>query len=264
MNPNEIYDERQDMNPARPWDAFWEQVTAPDASFDDELGAARASRCHAEETRQKMADEILEATKQVCQRLMTDGERAVDKARYLENQAEGMHREAALELERAQCAKAEADAHAERVVAGADAQAEQVVAGARQQALDLLDSARGEADRECVELRQEAYQRAEKIVAQAEVMRSAAKEELQAQRLYAEAARLKAESQEVLAAMRKDIEEAIVQGRNGANGHAVASFEALDATLAVAPTNGVVHEEEAEAPEAPSKPKQPKKRKKSD
>ena len=78
------------------------------------------------------------------------------------------------------------------------------------------------------------------------------------------AARLKAESQEVLAAMRKDIEEAIVQGRNGANGHAAASPEALEATIGVNSTNGVVHEEETEAPEAPSKPKQPRKRKDSD
>ena len=83
----------------------------------------------------------------------------------------------------------------------------------------MVGQARSEAKREWHILTEQACQEAQKIVARAEVMKSAAQEELEAQRLYTEAARLKAESHEILAMVGGVLREIPAPKENGTNGH---------------------------------------------
>ncbi len=209
MNLRETENSKSEVDPDRAWDGFWEQDADPESTVDSELSAARASRTKAEAARQQVADEILKATKDVCQRLIADGERALERARYLESEAERMKEEAQSQFAQAEAMKAESDVHRSSVVAEA-----------RQEAQKLLESARAEVERECQDLRQRAYQESQRIVTQAEAMRSAATEELEAQRIYTEASRLKAESHEVLALVSQSLQEpANGVVRTSTNGH---------------------------------------------
>ncbi len=65
-----------------------EDEPAPEASIEEQLLQAKASRNHAESARQKIANEILEATKEVCQKLISDGEQTLGRAKRLESEAE--------------------------------------------------------------------------------------------------------------------------------------------------------------------------------
>jgi hypothetical protein len=89
--------------------------SATDSSLEDQLAKAKASRNQAESARQKIANEILEATKEVCQKLIKDGEQTLEKAKKLEAEAQQKQREAKAELEKAQAIRAEAETYAERL-----------------------------------------------------------------------------------------------------------------------------------------------------
>lgn len=242
MDVNEAYEKRHDRDPSRPWDAFWQQAVSSDSAIEDELDAARASRTEAEAARQRIADDILVATKEVCQRLLADGERAIEKARFLESEAEAMRSEAEKSLEQGRTARAEAAAYKDKVTGEA-----------HQEAQAIKELARVEADRECGELRQKASEEAQKLIAQAEMMRTATREELEAQKIYTEAARLKAESNDVLLrakgemeAARRDVSESngVV---NGTNGHG-ALEEADTVQIVSAPSQDMPSQEEQNPP----------------
>ncbi len=241
MDANEAYEKRHDLDPSRPWDAFWQQAASSDSAIEDELDAARASRTEAEAARQRIADDILVATKEVCQRLLADGERAIEKARFLESEAEAMRSEAEKSLEQGRTARAEAAAYKDKVTGEA-----------HQEAQAIKDLARVEADRECGELRQKASEEAQKLIAQAEMMRTATREELEAQKIYTEAARLKAESNDVLLrakgemeAARGDVSELGVV--RGTNGHG-ALEEAATVQIVSAPSQDMPSQEEQNPP----------------
>ena len=113
------------------------------------LALARAGRTHAENERQNIANEILLSTKDVCQKLISEGESTLAKARHLETQAERKHLEALNELEQAKCTREEAVVYAAKVVAEAD-----------------LESKK--ADERAVALRREGDNYAEKVKAEAQ------------------------------------------------------------------------------------------------
>ena len=92
-----------------------------------------------------------------------------------------------LELNQAKSARSEADAYREQVISETQRQAE-----------EILHQARSSAEREGSEIRQKHSLEAQKILARAEMIREAAQEELEAQRLYSQAANLGAESREML------------------------------------------------------------------
>ena len=190
----------------------WEQAMASYPSVEGELVAARASRSQAEMTRQKIASDILQATKQVCQELIGDAERALEQARYMEAEAERMKIEEQGKVEQAQKTRAEADSYREKTMAEA-----------QQQAQLVLESARSDAERQCMELKQQTSNEVQRILAQAEMLKAVAHEELEAQRIYAEAARLKAESHDVLAQVRGKLGEAMIPEGNGAKGYDLTS-----------------------------------------
>ena len=117
-------------------------------TIEDRLVLARSSRTHAENARQNIANEILVATKEVCQKLICEGESTLAKASNLEAKAEQKHLEALSELEQAESTREEAVVYAAKVVAEANQQA-------------------GEATERAARLRDEAESYAENIKAEA-------------------------------------------------------------------------------------------------
>jgi hypothetical protein len=194
LNAYEVYMSRHDLNPSRPTGIFWERVIDMDSNYREDLEAARASRNRAESSRQETANHILEATREVCQRLMADAERALGKARDAEAQTEAMRMEAQKELDASKAAKSEGEALRDGIVDEA-----------RREAKEITEQARADARREAEGLKAQAAAEAERNVAQSELIREAAKEELEAQRIYTEASRMKVESQHVLSQLSEDL-----------------------------------------------------------
>ena len=221
----------------------------PEASIEEQLSQAKASRNQAETARQKIANEILEATKEVCQKLISDGEQTLGRAKRLEAEAERSLEQAQIEQERArtnredseafadktktesqkkaqekldqaQNIRNESDAYRERVMAEvqreaqeqlnqaqnirneADVYRERIMAEAKDQGQEILRLARSAAVQECDEMKNHAQLEARRTMAEAELVKAAVQEELEAQKIYAEAAKLETESLEVLAQVR--------------------------------------------------------------
>ncbi len=191
------------------------------SSREEQLAQAKASRTQAETTRKKIANEILEATKGACQKLITSAEQTLQRAKMLE--AEGQQ-ETRVQLEKAKATRAEAEVYAEKVKSEAqeqldqaqnirreaDAHREKVITAATEQGQEILCLARSSAEQECNEMKHQASLEAQRIIAEAELIEAAAEEELEAQRIYAEAARLETESLEVLAQVREKSGEQMV------------------------------------------------------
>ena len=165
----------------------WGQYPSDMANSQGPLAASKLVKDEAEHARQNVANEILEAAKTVCGELIADTERTLEKARYLEAEAERKHVEAHEERERASEIRAEAEEYRESLVEDA-----------KRQSAEHLEKSRAAAERESAETKQRASIEAEKMMAQAQLMRAAALEELEAQKIYAEAARFKSASQETL------------------------------------------------------------------
>lgn len=175
------------------------QVNAtPGAAPDDAAPhEGKNSRSLAESAYQRIADEILESTREVCQRLISDGEKALERAKFLETENEQKRQELQKEMDSIGSLKAEAEGFRRQSLAG--------VTEAQKQAQDILDRARQEAQTHLSDSKGQSAAEAEKTVAEAKAMKSAAQEELEAQKLYTEAARLKAESNEALSQLRQQM-----------------------------------------------------------
>ena len=175
----------------------WDQSRLNDKDGQEPLAASKLTKSEAEYARQNIANEILEAAKTVCGELIADTERTLEKARYLESEADRKHVEAHEERERAAEIRLEAEDYRESLIEDA-----------KRQSTDHIERARAAAERECSEMKQRASIEAEKMLAQAQVMRAAALEELEAQKIYAEAARFKSASQETLDQARHRLDNA--------------------------------------------------------
>ena len=178
----------------------WEEAVAFDVTMENRLVKAKASRSLAERERQRIAREILEATKEVCEEIIAEGQRAMDRARQFESQAVHTLKESQGDLEQARAVRAEVEEYREKIMAEVEWEAK-----------EALDRARASAEQECLKLKDSACQEAKRMLDQAEIMREAAEEELETQRIYTESARLKAESQEVLALIRNKRTEPVAQ-----------------------------------------------------
>jgi hypothetical protein len=171
----------------------WEQAVAFGVTIENQLVKAKADRSRAEVERQRIAGEILEATKDVCEEIVADGKRALDSARWMQSEAAKNFGESQAEIEKAQVIRVDAEGYREKIMAEVD-----------QQAQEIVSRARATVERECMELKEQAAREAQRMLGQAEVMRAAIQEELETQRIYSEAARLKANSQEVLARIKAE------------------------------------------------------------
>lgn len=165
----------------------WEQSQPYQHDGREALTSSKFTKNEAEYARQTIANEILEAAKTVCGELIADTERTLEKARYLETEADRKHVEAHEERERAAAIRLEAEEYREALIEDA-----------KRQSLEQIERARSSAERECAEMKSRASIETEKMLAHAQVMRAAAMEELEAQKIYAEAARFQAASQETL------------------------------------------------------------------
>ena len=174
----------------------WEEAVAYDVTMENQLARAKSERALAEIQRQRIAREILEATKEVCEEILTDGKLALDSARRMEADAAKKLGDSQWELEEAQRERNEAETYRDKVIAEAD-----------QRVADIVDRARANAERECLDLKQRASLEAKRILDQAELMRAAIQEELETQKIYTETAQMKAESHSVLAMVRQQRDE---------------------------------------------------------
>ena len=165
----------------------WEQSRPEFTNGAEPLMSAKLTKDEAEHARQNIANEILEAAKTVCGELIADTERTLEKARYLEGEADRKHVEAHEERERAAAIRQEAEEYREALIEDAKRQSE-----------EQLERSRSAAEREFSEMKSRASIESEKMLAEAQIMRAAALEELEAQKIYAEAARFQAASQETL------------------------------------------------------------------
>ena len=165
----------------------WEQMVAYSSTIENQLANAKASRTQAEGERQRIAKEILSATKEACQEIVADAKRDLDRSSSKTEEAERQQQEAKLQLDEAKTIRSEAESYRDAVLARAEQQAE-----------ELKQRAQAAAEAAGNKLKQQVAFEAQSMLAQAEVMRAAAEEELEAQRIYAEAAMLIAEAHEAL------------------------------------------------------------------
>ena len=163
----------------------WEEAVAFDLTVETHLAKAQASRGQAEVERQRVAGEILEATREVCHEIAADARKALESVRKKEVEAARKHLEAETALQ----------------------QAEMVIARASQEANEILDRARAAAEKEAEEINQRASLQSRKVLVQVEMMKAAAQEEMETQRIYSQVARLKAESLESLSEVKLWVEE---------------------------------------------------------
>ena len=173
----------------------WEQAIGYSSAIENQLAKAKASRTQAEVERQRIATEILSATKEACQAVVADARKTLDKIKTKTGEVERNLQDANRELTEAKSIRAEADAYRETVLARVEQQAE-----------DLLQRARSDAEAECGKLRQQVSIEAQRMMAYAEALRAAARDELEAQRIYAEAAMLKADAHEALAQLKGNLD----------------------------------------------------------
>lgn len=96
-----------------------------------------------------------------------------------------------------------------RADADADTYRGRIILEAKEQGREILYLSRSTAEQECNELKQHANLESQRIIAKAELIKSAAQEELEAQRIYADAPYLETESLEVLAQVRAKLADPI-------------------------------------------------------
>ena len=110
------------------------------------MSASKLAKNEAEYARQNIANEILEAAKTVCGELIADTERTLEKARYLEGEADRKQLEAHEERERAADIRLEAEEYRESLIEDA-----------KRQSTEHTERARATAARECSEMKKRAF-----------------------------------------------------------------------------------------------------------
>ena len=111
----------------------WEQAVGYDLAVETQLAKAKSTRAEAELERQWVANEILEATREVCKSIIIDSKRSLEKARRAESNAENKLLESQNDQEQSQALKVEAEA---------------IFENARQRAEELVKQSRAAAERE--------------------------------------------------------------------------------------------------------------------
>ena len=104
----------------------WEEAVAYDMTVETQLANAQSNRSQAEVERQRVAGEILEATREVCHEIASDARKALDVAKHMEIDATRKHLEAEAALKNAESTLKEAGANAEMMVSHARQEAEEI------------------------------------------------------------------------------------------------------------------------------------------
>ena len=173
-----------------------EESMPPDPPVDvrsgGELSMARANRSEAESMRQRVGSDIVEATRDLCQKLVTEAEEAAENARRLEVAATTMFADAQSQRDQATQTVSEADQYQTKAMSTAERETQ-----------DYRDKAMAATKSKCRDMIKKAQAEADRLMSQAELVREAVQEELEAQRVYTEAARMLAQSNETLAEFRE-------------------------------------------------------------
>ena len=110
---------------------IWEQSQSNKTSSDGPLAASMLAKGEAQNARQNIPNEILEAAKTVCGELIADTERTLEKARYLKAKADRKHVEAHEEPERVADIRQEAEEYRESLIEDAKRQSTEHIERAR-------------------------------------------------------------------------------------------------------------------------------------
>ena len=223
-------------------ESLWRQAMSQRSSAKSDLSAARASRTKAEMERQRISIASVDATREACKELIAEAERQQVKAKQEESEAEKKLTGAEKQMEQAHMVRAEADsyreqmkaeadsyreqmkadadgyreqgkadadAYREKTVADADSYREKVVGEAQQESQRIREESRAAALQECDDLKRHVTYEVQCILSEVDAIRTAAEEELEAQRIYAEAATIKTMSQDVRSQIMENVERSI-------------------------------------------------------
>ena len=206
-----------------------EQVT----TTESRLVLARAGRTRAESERQNIANEILLSTKDVCQKLISDGESTLARARDLETKAEQKHLEALGELEQAKSTREEAVVFAAKVVVEANQGLEEAgerATALRQETDNYAEKVKAEARQQAEKLETEAATILEDANAHAEKIMSEAKEQTEEAEKHAAAVKEAADANaEAVISQAKDHAERFEEQAEESEEHAASVKETADA-----------------------------------
>ena len=133
-NPKNNTGNQSDTPLALSWDTLsdlaknrWEEAVDFDATVENQLAKAKADRALAETERQRIAKEILDATKDVCKEIITDGQRALNLATKMEAEAAKNYSLSQSELDQSNAVRAEAESYRTRVLAEVDKEAKEYI-----------------------------------------------------------------------------------------------------------------------------------------
>ena len=101
------------------------ELTVGDPNILEQLAVSDTSCAQSESARRRITKGIMQATHELDQKLINEGEDTLEKADQLVAEAELKHLEARRELERAEIIRAEADDYFEKVIEKARLQVEQ-------------------------------------------------------------------------------------------------------------------------------------------
>lgn len=162
-----------------PADEVWKQAATLREVLRDEETRTQRRRAEAEAARRAAEEQVLEATRQVCEQIRARAEQELLAAEEARAEAE---RVLAAATAQAQQLRAEADAKLHRAQE-AQQQVEAAIIEAKREANDIRDR-----------MRRQAAEEIREMLADIEALRSAARQELETQRIVTETARIRAVS----------------------------------------------------------------------
>ncbi len=179
-------------------EAVWRQALLLRELAKDDRTASRERRAEAVAARSQAESDAITATRQVCAELQAQArlklQQAEDALAHAErvkaesdSKAQRMVDESKARLEQAQVVKREADAYSEEIRAGAKAAADALLAQARAGSQEIVNR-----------MRHETAEEIRRVLADVEVARSAAEDELETQRILSDTARIRAFSKKIV------------------------------------------------------------------
>ena len=133
-NPKNNTGNQSDTLLALSWDTLpdlaknrWEDGVAFDVTVENQLAKAKADHTLAETERQRIAKEILDATKDVCKEIITDGQRALNRAMKMVAEAAKNYSLSQSELDQSNAVRAEAESYRTTVLAEVDKEAKEYI-----------------------------------------------------------------------------------------------------------------------------------------
>ena len=229
-------------------ESLWRQALSNKSSSRADLAAAKATRTKAEMEKQRIAAETLEVTRNTCHDIIKQAESQLVSARQADNDAQTKYKEAEQEMTRAETIRAEAESYRETLHKEADAYRDKVLAESQQETQRVLDEARSTTLQECSEIKRHVTYEVQCILAEVEAIRTAAQEELEAQKIYTETAILQSFARDIRSEVMNRVDDLLPEdGSLPTNGQIPETSESWDMVEAgVGSSNG--HSQDNDGP----------------